>query len=354
MRNTKDDFEEDERHFLYEEYLKILAEFLPPVFILENVPGLLSSKVQGADMFGRIRRDLEAPKRAVRRDGNGVTYSLHSLAVGPSAYDAAGRPQYDPRDFIVKSEDYGVPQRRHRVILFGLRSDLRVTPQQLTKMKSQISVADAIGDAPPLRSQVSRRAGKGRRDSDLTLVAERPRDLFGAGGRFVWYEGSPSDYAKRLRDARLGGFVGHEARRHMASDIERYEFAARFAFREGRSPKLADFPKDLLPEHGNVQAGVDGNMFADRFRVQLATEPGTTVTSHISKDGHYYIHYDFEQARSFTVREAARVQSFPDNYFFEGNRTQQYHQVGNAVPPLLAMQIAAVVRTTLARAGMVE
>ena len=135
----------------------------------------------------------------------------------------------------------------------------------------------------------------------------------------------------------------------MAKDLDRYLFCSVFAQVRGRPAKLEDFPSYLLPTHKNVTESKDLKTveFSDRFRVQLYDYPSTTVTSHISKDGHYFIHPDFKQCRSLTVREAARLQTFPDDYFFEGNRTSQYQQVGNAVPPLLANQIAKVVALCL-------
>ena len=146
-----------------------------------------------------------------------------------------------------------------------------------------------------------------------------------------------------FHDGRLKRLPSHESRSHMESDIQRYFFAALYSSVNRVSPKLADFPSNLLPKHRNVDMGREGKMFSDRFRVQLPDVQATTITSHISKDGHYFIHYDPAQCRSLTVREAARLQTFPDNYRFEGPRTAQYQQVGNAVPPLLAEKIAAII-----------
>jgi len=181
--------------------------------------------------------------------------------------------------------------------------------------------------------------------------ARRCREV---GARFMTTQGIlrgvPQDLANWLIDERLGGVCNHETRSHRRDDLHRYMFVACFAQRHNRSPFLEHFPQQLLPNHKSVSKALRGSHFPDRFRAQLAWKPSTTVTSHIARDGHYFIHYDPGQCRSLTVREAARLQTFPDNYFFEGNRTEQYTQVGNAVPPFLALQLARVVKTVLEQA----
>jgi DNA (cytosine-5)-methyltransferase 1 len=333
-------FEDDKKHFLYREYLNILSTFRPPIFVMENVKGLLSSTHAGTGMFGRILSDLSQPSRS-------VSYAIHSLTKTGDA------TTFVPDDFIIRAEDYGVPQRRHRVILLGIRNDLQVGALPKLMQSSSASVRDAIGDMPPLRSGISKGPDDladwlAIRDSAASWFPRtqrgRPRTALTRGAAWQACQSeseADSTLARWLRDPELPGVAQHSTRRHMADDLVRYWFAASYAMRHGYSPKLGNFPDSLLPQHANASS--ESRPFEDRFRVQLWDRPSTTVVSHMAKDGHYYIHPDPDQMRSLTVREAARLQTFPDNYLFMGNTTSQYSQVGNAVPPLLAHQIAAIV-----------
>ena len=150
-----------------------------------------------------------------------------------------------------------------------------------------------------------------------------------------------------FRAAKIPVALNHESRGHMPSDLHRYLYSSAFAAVYEYSPKLKDFPASLLPAHKNVNKKTGEAIFDDRFRTQCKYKPSTTVTSHIHKDGHYFIHPEPAQCRSLSVREAARLQTFPDDYLFCGPRTEQFKQVGNAVPPLLAFQIAKTVKSIL-------
>jgi DNA (cytosine-5)-methyltransferase 1 len=358
-------FEDDPRHFLYKEYLKILADHTPPVFVMENVRGLISSKIRGRYVINDILRDLSKPASALGDEYSGLEYRLYSLSQ-PGVMDLDA----DPSAFVVKAEEYGIPQARHRIFIVGIRSDIDIEPRILEKSNARTTLKEVIGDLPRIRSSLSGSADSfdlwietvtevmsqswfthGRENglAELTTLTEqvlaslKDEELGKSSTHYV-----PSTALHDwFRDDRLTVLLSHEARSHMQSDLHRYLFASVYAQVSQETPKLRNFPEELLPDHKNVQQGRTNYDFADRFRVQLADAPATTITSHISKDGHYYIHYDPTQCRSLTVREAARLQTFPDNYKFEGNRTAQYEQVGNAVPPLLANRIAEIVLEVL-------
>lgn len=359
-RDNVEKFEGDHRHFLYKEYLRIIQKFQPAVFVMENVRGVLSSTHGGSPIFKRILDDLSNPSP-------GLYYEIRSFNCPGDARTT------NPMNFVVQTENHGLPQARHRVMLLGVREDIRAREHQVLARTNWVSVNKAIHDLPRVRSLLSR--GKDSPESwqtifdELLVVLARtaPDTLSlvkqefevsmagraipaSTGGRYMRdlearAHRLPPGLAEWLRDERLGGYIQHEARAHMRSDLHRYLYSACFAKQHSRSPKVDELPRELLPKHANVHS--EKVPFRDRFRVQLEDWPSTTVVSHISKDGHYYIHYDPAQCRSLTVREAARLQTFPDNYFFEGNRTEQYWQVGNAVPPFLARQVAAIVAELL-------
>ena len=386
--------ENDHRNFLYLEYLKVIAKYQPVLFVMENVKGLLSAQINGESIFDNMRKDLHNPCKATKtkpeKGRRRHNYRVVSLVCPSPENDVKnGHDEITAaKNYIIKTENFGIPQRRHRVILLGLREDIADKWNNsliLKPVEVQTTTQDVINDLPALRSGLSKGENsdqrwqqtlldskeglaKTLRQADLEPVAKCVESTLdklkvpkaGQGSNFAIPKANKLTVEKNkslenwYTDKKLGNVIcNHSTRGHIAKDLERYIFCsswAQIAHEEqwdNPFPKSRDYPNLLKPNHSNFDSG----KFADRFRVQLPNLPATTITSHISKDGHYYIHYDPSQCRSFTVREAARIQTFPDNYFFVGNRTQQYVQVGNAVPPFLATQIAEVVFYMLAKAN---
>lgn len=381
------DAKEDHRNFLYLEYLKVIARFQPKLFVMENVKGMLSAKVDGKPIFDSIYRDLKSPSKASstspesgRKKHN---YKLFSLVTPNSDEENLDR---DPREFIIRAENHTIPQKRHRVILLGIREDLAHkwdNSMLLNKTKNEISVKDVLNGLPELRSGLSKVKQHTVKDwidavssikneviPALLRSKERKHNILAVEIKNILKDlkaptcGQGSVFGQKSKKIETGvnklnnwfyepeleGYISnHESRGHIEKDLNRYLFCSAWAVcaeREGwevKTPKSNDYIDELVPNHANFKSG----KFADRFRVQASSIPATTITSHISKDGHYFIHPDPKQCRSLTVREAARIQTFPDDYFFVGNRTEQYVQVGNAVPPLLANKISNVVREIL-------
>ena len=352
----------DERQSLYLEYAKVLRHLQPAVAVMENVRGMLSAKHDGRPIFSGVMNSL-------MHAGGEDRYRLYSLA-SPHAGRSWG-DGLNPENFLVRSEEHGVPQKRHRVFVICVRRDIATAlPSGLLPALelhgATPSVHDVIGAMPMLRSRLSKndenrswqqalieahrlnhrympvmlpemarefRLALDRALDSTTGTAPPHREVQGATG---FPNTCPSKLRDQIFDPNLTRLPNNETRGHISGDLARYLYAASYAWAFRRSPRARDFPRQLAANHRSWNTG----KFDDRFRVQLRDHPSTTITSHISKDGHYFIHFDPAQCRSLTVREAARLQTFPDNYFFHGGRTQQYVQVGNAVPPYLARQIA--------------
>ena len=396
-------FATDHRHTLYREYLRVVAVHQPAVFVMENVKGILSARVpiggegengplKYARVFEQIQKDLRDPWKALAEDPDiaALTALNREFKRGAHAYklfsfvleSKAALSGLEGPDFVIRAEKYGVPQTRHRVIVLGVRDDISCAHLPLTPATSSVSVRQMIEEMPLLRSGISsdrdsvekygpdsptswRAAVKGEIQKTLEAVedpklAKAIRQSLEDAER-ITCRGSdyvplrelllavPDALRTLMTDRELGGVIQHHSRSHMASDLARYLYlsasAAKVDAKDQQTPTLDKWPKALLPKHANVRYQdrkrvVDG--FVDRFRVQSWDRPASTITSHIQKDGHYFIHPDPAQCRSLTVREAARLQTFPDNYYFEGNRTQQFGQIGNAVPPYLARSVAAI------------
>lgn len=284
---ARTDMSKDPRNWLYKIYVEFLKKYQPRLFVFENVQGI---RTAGG---GTYLQDIE---RLVTEAG----YSM------------------DIR--LLEAPDFGVLQRRKREIIIGIKNDGKgVTevfpyPKPSPEMRMKYTVNELLSDLP-------------------TLLP---------GQRNNHYIGPITPY---LRDTGIRKendvLTWHETRPIREFDRNIYRFVIQFHSENGRNPRYTEIPVELRT-HKNQKA------FLDRFKLVNGEDHSTqTMVAHISKDGHYYIHPDINQARSLSVREAARIQSFPDDYYFEGPRTSVLTQIGNAVPPLLAYHIAREVKTYL-------
>jgi len=293
---------DDPRNYLFQNYLRILEKYMPKVFVFENVSGLLSAKPNGKLIFPQIIKEM----------------SRH--------YNVCD----DRETILLNSVHYGVPQIRKRVIIIGVRKDLKFTSEDIYKniikthyspdmeakalskgLEKFVTVKDAISDLPKLFP------GEG-----MNEIAYQPKKF--------------NSYLEKIRDSNFSKLYNHEARKHNDADRERYHILSK---NEWQLKQLAEVRPDLIHH--------DPKHFGNRYTVQKNHLPGTTVVAHLYKDGNLFIHPDHTQERTFTVREAARIQSFPDDFVFMGSKTNQFKQVGNAVPPLMAQQIAKAIKKFL-------
>lgn len=275
----------DQRNFLYKYYVEFLKRYQPKMFVFENVPGILSAK-NGIH--------LDNIFKAVRKAG-------YELSTPTNKYQ------------FLNAKDFGVLQDRKRVIIIGWKAELGLTyPEFENKESNNEVLKDLFSDLQKLQN------GEG------TLNA-------------VNYAKPTTEYLEQAKIRNGLDFVTqHIARPNNENDLEIYRIAVD-EWNKGKRLNYATLPPRLI-KHNNTKS------FTNRFQVVNGQGVSHTVVAHIAMDGHYYIHPDKKQNRSITVREAARIQSFPDDYFFEGSRTAAFKQIGNAVPPLMAEKIAEKIK----------
>lgn len=272
----------DHRNYLYKQYARFLSEFRPKLFVFENVPGLYTAN------DGTYYRNL---KKYFKRIG------------------------YQVEDKIIDAADFGVIQKRRRVIIVGWRKDVIFSYPDFEKLDNQWTVNSLLLDLPFLRN------------GDVLNRAK--------------YRRGTNDYLERFQIRNgIDVVTQNITRPHNKKDLEIYKMAIMLWEKENKRLKNSE-----IPERIRTQKNVTS--FLDRFKVVAPDDLSHTLIAHIAKDGHYYIHPDKDQLRSISVREAARIQSFPDDYFFEGSRTSAFKQIGNAVPPLMAESIAQKIKALI-------
>ena len=210
---------------------------------------------------------------------------------------------------LLDSNDFGVVQHRKRIIIIGYKEDLNINYPEFDKFDKSYNIKDLFYDLPSLKN--------GETNNKYKLPSNKClQDL-------------------KIRDDNWNVLTYNQSRPLNDNDKEIYKICIK-----NKNIKYDKLPKNLI-KHNNKQS------FLDRFKVVDYDKPSHTMVAHISKDGHHYIHPDIKQCRSLTVREAARIQSFPDDYYFESSRTSAYKQIGNAVPVFMAEQIAKKIEESL-------
>lgn len=297
----KNSMKDDPRNFLFESYKKILDDLKPKIFVFENVSGLLSAKL-----------------------GNRKTIDI--------VLEELGRNYFLPKKtkkILLNAANYGVPQTRKRVILIGLRKDIS---ENIDEIYSNIKKTHYLPE-----DKNEKKLNKKKYHSVKDAISSLPFLKPGHGQEKVSFKPkSFSEFEKKIRRKSESELTSHVARGHNEVDMERFYHMSK---NEWTYKELLDRKPHLDHQKKRV--------FNNSYVVQKWNLPSKTIIAHLYKDGNQFIHPDFKQKRTLTPREAARLQSFPDNYFFSGSRTQQYKQIGNAVPPLMSEAIAKSIKLTL-------
>lgn len=291
----------DARNYLFESYVKILEYYKPKFFVFENVTGLLNAKVEGAPIFPKVIKAL------------GNKYKVLS----------------DPQILVHNTADYGVPQLRKRVIIIGVRNDIDKDVTQLYR--------DVVKSHWDPEMPENERKGKKRFVDVRQAIGDLPSVAPGHDASTPEFDyPCDNDFLKRIGKPGIHPLLDHIARTHNDLDRERFQVMIHnhWTFGQLRREK---------PQYEHEHARV----FDNSYVVQWWDLPSKTILAHIHKDGFQFIHPDESQRRTFTVREAARIQSFPDDFEFKGSRGEKYKQIGNAVPPLFAEALAKSVRKNL-------
>lgn len=291
----------DPRNYLFESYVEILNHFKPKFFVFENVTGLLTAKVGGKLILDKI------------------------VSVLSEHY----KVNFDPEMSVLNSVNYGVPQLRKRVIIIGVRNDIGIEPKEIYSSIKKTHYGPEMTE--------EERVGLKKYVTVRDAIEELPKLHPGEGEPIIdFYSQRNNEFLQRIRRENEHVLRDHVVRNHNDKDIERYVTMSKnhWTFQE-----MLEKREDLRHEKQRV--------FGNSYVVQWWDSPSKTIIAHLYKDGNQFIHPDYTQGRTITVREAARLQSFPDDFIFEGARTAQFKQIGNAVPPLLAEAIAIALKKKL-------